>query len=237
MAPPTSLRPATVAKTMWPSCGATMGLSGPPVMRAQREDPPMISRRSFLLGLTGLVTSAFVTQAKTHIIKTGRPMLLQPRRAEETLYLYEGLCGERNKWLVCLGPYEHKEPPPPTWGEYLHSQGYRLDTKEDIAQVCDENYLTPDDLENEIDAYTWADAWACSESSQAKAYALLKELKIGCGLSKRGDKEGLIEFIEGGVDPGSSERWVELRNDLTVSVLQAHLIERDLPLKITIDDL
>jgi len=83
----------------------------------------MISRRCFLIGLTGLVTSSFVTQAKSHLVKTGRPMLFQPRRAEETLYVYEGFCSERNKWLVCLGPYEYEEPPPPTWREYLRSRG------------------------------------------------------------------------------------------------------------------
>jgi len=35
---------------------------------------------------------------------------------------------------------------------------------------------------------------------------------------------------------GRSECWVELRNDLTVSLLQAHIIERDLPIKITFDE-
>jgi len=46
-----------------------------------------------------------------------------------------------------------------------------------------------------------------------------------------------MEFIEGGWHPGSSACWVELRDDLTVSLLQADIIERDLPLKITIDGL
>ena len=196
----------------------------------------MISRRSFLIGLTGLVTSSFVAQAKTHLIKTGRPMLLQPRKAEETLYLYEGLCSEQNKWLVCLGRYEQEEPPPPAWREYLQMWGYRLDTAEEIARICSENNLALAELEDELDEYGWADAWECLESPQAKAYTLLKELNLGCSLDAQGKKAGRIEFIEGGWHPGSSERWVELRNDLTVSLLQAEIVERKLPIKIVVDE-
>ena len=115
-------------------------------------------------------------------------------------------------------------------------QGYRLETTDDIARVCGENSLAPEELEHEIDEYAWADAWECSESPRAKAYSLLKELNLGCSLDQEGKKAGRIEFIEGGWHPGSSECWVELRNDLTVSLLQAHLIERDIPLKITIGE-
>ena len=74
-------------------------------------------------------------------------------------------------------------------------------------------------------------------SPQAKAYSLLKELNLGCSLDAEGKKVGRMEFIEGGWHPGSSACWVELRDDLTVSLLQAAIIERDLPLKITIDGL
>jgi hypothetical protein len=39
-------------------------------------------------------------------------------------------------------------------------------------------------------------------------------------------------FTEWGGHPGSNERWVDLKNDLSVSILQARLIERDLPIKV-----
>ena len=143
---------------------------------------------------------------------------------------------EPNKWLVCLGRYEYEEPPPPTWREYLHMRGHTMENEKDMARVCDENHLTPEELEYEIDGSDWADAWECSESSQARAYSLLKELNLGCSMDQEGKKEGRAEFIKGGLHPGSSECWVELRNDLTVSLLQAHIIERDLPIKITFDE-
>ena len=40
-----------------------------------------------------------------------------------------------------------------------------------------------------------------------------------------------------GAVPGSSERWVDLKDDLSVSVLQARFVERDLPIKLDIGSL
>jgi hypothetical protein len=41
---------------------------------------------------------------------------------------------------------------------------------------------------------------------------------------------------DGGWHPGSNERWAELRDDLTVSLLQARLIELGQPIRIVIDE-
>ena len=49
----------------------------------------MTSRRSFLLGIGALVSASFVTRVKAHVFESARPLLLEPKRAEETLYLYE----------------------------------------------------------------------------------------------------------------------------------------------------
>lgn len=51
---------------------------------------------------------------------------------------------------------------------------------------------------------------------QAKAYTLLKELGLDCGLNRPGEKAGRINFVEGDYHPGSCERCVELRNDLCI---------------------
>ena len=55
----------------------------------------MISRRSFLLGLGSLVTTSFVARARAHVRESGGPLLLQPKKADETLYLYEGFDHQR----------------------------------------------------------------------------------------------------------------------------------------------
>ena len=65
----------------------------------------MTSRRSFLLGIGALVSASFVTRVKAHVLESARPLLLEPNRAEETLYLYDqsGWDGDW-KWRVSLGP-------------------------------------------------------------------------------------------------------------------------------------
>jgi len=75
--------------------------------------------------------------------------------------------------------------------------GHTLETEEDIAQVCGENSFKPEDLEYEMDEYAWADAWEYSESPQAKAYALLKELNLGCSLHADGMAPGPLRVLGG----------------------------------------
>jgi hypothetical protein len=199
----------------------------------------MISRRSFLLGLGSLVTTAFAAQAKAHALAEGVPLLLDPGRAEKTLYLF-GMPdfdeGELiSKWQVSLGPWQQDPPPTPTWREYLHLQGHRLDTPEDLAQACQQAFVSIEDLDELLPEQSWWSVWEYSESPQAKAYTLLKELGLDCALNQPGKKAGGITFVEDGYHPGSSERLVELHDDLSVSLLQARLIERNLPIRLVLE--
>ena len=175
----------------------------------------MISRRSFLLGIGSLVTTSFVARARGHARESGSPLLLQPKRVEETLYLYEGFDQSDGPWAtkyrVSLGPDEWPAPPPPTWREHLKSLGYSFETREDY--------------------------WEHYESPQAKAHQLLKDLDLDCDPKAPGSKAGAILFTEWGGHPGSSERWVDLKDDLSVSILQARLIERELPIKLVLGSL
>ena len=88
----------------------------------------MTTRRSFLLGAGGLLTTAFVTRVQRHVRETARPLLLDPGSTDETLYLYDQQSwSDRNKWRLSLGPYVgDTEPPPPTWHEHLIARGYSL---------------------------------------------------------------------------------------------------------------
>jgi hypothetical protein len=199
----------------------------------------MISRRSFLLGLGGLVTTAFAARAKAHALAEGEPLLLDPGRVEKTLHLF-GLPdfaeGElTNRWQVSLGPWQQDPPPAPTWREYLRLQGHRLDTPEDLTQACRQAFLAPADLDEFLPEQSWWSCWEVSESPQAKAYTLLKGIGLDCALDLPGKKAGRITFVECGYHPGSSERFVELHDDLSVSLLQARLIERNLPIRLVLE--
>ena len=55
----------------------------------------MISRRNFLIGIGGLVTTSFLARARTHLRQAGAPLLLEPKKAEENSLSLRGAYGAR----------------------------------------------------------------------------------------------------------------------------------------------
>ena len=117
------------------------------------------------------------------------------------------------------------------------SLGYSFETQEDFERAYRERSLSPEDLDQRIDGYSWEDYWEHYESPQAKAHQLLQDLDLDCDLKTPGSTAGTILCTEWGGHPGSTERWVDLRDDLSASVLQARLIERDLPIRLVVGSL
>ena len=124
-------------------------------------------------------------------------------------------------------------PPPPTWREHLRSLGHILETDDDIKRVCNERHLLPEELDARLDGFGWQDQWDNFTGPQARAHHLLKGLDLGHGGSAL-RQAGQIIFEEFGGSPGNSYTWVELHDDLTVSLLQARLIELNLPINVAI---
>jgi hypothetical protein len=48
-------------------------------------------------------------------------------------------------------------------------------------------------------------------------------------------KAGQLAFVDGGWHPDSCERWVEVRDDLSLSLLHASLIEQDRPIRVVVE--
>jgi hypothetical protein len=72
-----------------------------------------------------------------------------------------------------------------------------------------------------------------SQDPRPRSHHLLKSLDLGhSGSTLR--QAGQIIFQEFGGSPGNSYSWVELHDDLTVSLLQARLIELNLPIDVAI---
>ena len=196
----------------------------------------MLDRRRFLIGAGGLLTASFVNQAKAFSRKSGQPLVLSPaRKPEETLYVYsqKEWNDHGGDWRVSLGPDQPIAPPPPTWREHLRSLGHRLETEADIERVCGERDLPQEDLDSHLNGFGWRDRWDNFAGPQAKAHHLLKDLDLGdAGSALR--QAGQIIFQEFGGSAGNSYTWVELRDDLTVSLLQARLIELNLPINVAV---
>ena len=95
-----------------------------------------------------------------------------------------------------------------------------------IERACRKYDLSVDDLDTRLNGVGWEDRWDNFTGPQAKAFHLLKGLDLGrSGSALR--QAGQIIFEEFGGSPGNSYTWVELHDDLTVSLLQARLIEHE----------
>ena len=115
----------------------------------------------------------------------------------------------------------------------LRSLGHILETDDDIKRIYNERHLLPEELDARLNSFGWQDQWDNFTGPQAKAFHLLKGLDLGhSGSALR--RAGQIIFEEFGGSPGNSYTWVELHDDLTVSLLQARLIELNLPIGVEI---
>jgi hypothetical protein len=199
----------------------------------------MLDRRHFLIGVGSLLTATFVRKATAFSQALREPLILPPpRRPEETLYIYvkDWIDYEANddeaKWRVTLGHDEPVAPPVPTWRDYLHSLGHRLDTNDDIARACRQHNLDAEELDTLVDGFWWEDRWDNFTGPQARAYHLLKNLDLAGAPNSKLKQAGEIFFQSCGGAPGNTYTSVELKDDLTVSLLQARLIELNLPIKV-----
>ena len=196
----------------------------------------MLDRRYFLIGAGALLAASFVNRAKAFSRKSGEPLVLSPaRKPEETLYVYrqEIWSDYGGEWRVSLGPDQPFAPPPPTWREHLRALGHPLDTDDEIERACIEHDLPLEELDVRLNGFGWEDSWDNFTGPQAKAHHLLKDLDL-CGSGSALRQAGQIIFEEFGGSPGNSYTWVELRDDLTVSLLQARLIELSLPINVAV---
>jgi hypothetical protein len=203
----------------------------------------MLDRRHFLIGAGALLTTSFVRRASAFSQKAGGPLILpSARKPEETLYVYMQDCAfDENdevaeydaKCRVSLGPDQPFAPPPPTWREHLRSLEHRLETPDEIERVCREHDLPLGELDVRLNGFGWEDSWNNFTGLQAKAHHLLKGLDLG-GSGSALRQAGQIIFEAFGGFSGNSYTWVELRDDLTLSLLQARLIELNLPINVAV---
>lgn len=186
----------------------------------------MISRRWFLIGTGAFLTSSFVADAEACIAETGAPLLVPPPRAHQTLFAYPDMGGEDGTGiLLTLGEYTFDAPPAPTWLEYLRGEGHELTRLSHFRKIGAELGLSPTDLRHPLDDYDWESIWEDRFGPTALAYRTLDPI-VRSSRRSRLQRAGLLRFHDS-PNPHSSSRWVEARDELTVSLLQAHLRELD----------
>jgi hypothetical protein len=194
-----------------------------------------ISRRFFLIGSGAVVTAAFVKDAVRFVERRSRPLLIKPDRIETELFYYEGF-GDGDASLITLGQWVDIEDvvAPTTWREYYRRyEGRALDGQADINRLCREGGITEQRLDQPMLDRSWQDAWDYWWSPHARAYQLLQSLDLGplrkrAGLRVWGGQLIFDEFLR----PGDNSRVVNAEDAVTLSLLQARLIELGLPYRL-----
>ncbi|RUW84117.1 hypothetical protein [Mesorhizobium sp. M1E.F.Ca.ET.063.01.1.1] len=186
----------------------------------------MLTRRGFLIGAGGLLTAAFAKDAQSFVRRTAQPLLAKPVAVAETMYWYDG--GEQG-YLLTIGPWGFC-PPPPTWREFFtrESVGYR--TEPEIHAIWEEYGIGPKDYDDPVDGWFWETRFDLEKGPCARAYRLLTKLDLGPRLVRGTDDPHLV-FRDGDAANGDS-RWVDARDKLTLSLLQARLIDLQLPIRL-----
>jgi hypothetical protein len=188
-----------------------------------------ISRRFFLIGSGAVVTAAFVNDAIRYVERRSRPLLIKPDRIETELFYYEGF-GDGDAALITLGQWVEIEDvaAPATWREYYTKiEGRNLGSHAGMDGVCEEQ------LDERVPDQSWQNAWDYSWSPQARAYQLLQSLDLGPLRKRAGLRvwKGQLIFDEF-LRPGDSSRVVNAEDAVTLSLLQARLIELGLPYRL-----
>lgn len=193
-----------------------------------------MKRRTFLVGVGGLITVPLVEKFISFAREERRPMLLTPPKPAETLYVYPPDYEDEQGYLVTLGSAQ-LDPPPTTWEAFLLRQDYDLSDPSVREEIEEEWGVIPDQFKDDCPARHVYWEWAVSQSPSAQAFTLLEGLDLGPALRGRRNEKGRVDFIEGSA-PGDSSRWVECKDLVTISLLQARLRELELPIAVAMGD-
>ena len=188
------------------------------------------SRRGFLIGAGAVLTTAFVKDARSFIRQTSQPLLASPSQVVETMYWHEI---PDVGYQLLLGPWSIA-PPPPKWREFFVSEGIPHRTESEIERICSSHLIEPGDFDKPMSVRYWEDWFEIQGGSLAKAYHLLQKIDFG---PERGSERGpLLEFNIGS-HPGDSTHYVNAKDMLSLSLLQARLIDLKLPIRIVEGDM
>ena len=183
------------------------------------------SRRGFLIGAGAVLTTAFVKDARSFIHRNHQPLLSSPSQVVETMYWHEI---PDEGYQLTLGPWS-LAPPPPTWRKFFVSERIAHRTDSEIEKICSSHLIEPGDFDKPMSVRYWEDWFDIEGGPLARAYHLLQ--KIDLGPERASERGPLLEFNIGS-HPGDSTHYVNAKDMLSLSLLQARLIDPGMPIKI-----
>ena len=181
-----------------------------------------------------MLTTVFVAEAQSFVRETLTPLLAQPPDVRQTLYWYLPEGSEAP--MLCLDGSPHIMPPPPTWREHLDGVCAllgRAATFENVDPWRRHYTVEPDQLDLPMDATLWRRNFDFVTGPRATAASLLGRIHLGPDLD-RGPRYGRPHINFGGkrIRDNHFTRWVTASDILALSLLQARLIDLDLPIKV-----
>ena len=100
------------------------------------------SRRGFLIGAGSLLTTAFVSDARSFIRRTSQPLLASPAEVAQTLHWYDSA---EDGYTLTLGEWTMDPPPAPSWREFFISEGIAHQTEKDANGIWSDHEIGPED--------------------------------------------------------------------------------------------
>ena len=139
----------------------------------------MLSRRGFLIGTGGLLTTAFMKDARAFIRRKEVPLLAAPPRTAHTLY-WDWPDGLDEPQLFLDDEPEVIAPEPPTWRVFLNSMVDAKDyTATEIKLRLEQLGFERGQLDEEMDESWWEIHYDRISGPSAKAYRLLDNIDLG----------------------------------------------------------
>ena len=109
------------------------------------------------------------------------------------------------------------------------SEGIRHQTEDEIERFCYDHDIEPKDLDGSVTDWYWTEHIEGAGSTFAKAHRLLSYIDFGPTLQTGNAPQ--LEFHCGEVI-GDSSSWVTAKDELSLSLLQARLIDLGMPIRI-----
>ncbi len=178
----------------------------------------MLTRRGILIGAGKLLTLAFVERAEAFIELNQEPLLLPHPKPVTTIGAFWD--NDEGWYLLSVGGPTEGPPPAPTWREFLRGRGEMTLDPETLDDMWG---LTLSDLDRPVGDDVWSEAWL-DMTAEGEAFDLLYGLDLGPDLA--GDSDPQVQFHEGGM-MGASGRWAIVPDAMSLSLLQARLVELD----------
>ena len=180
----------------------------------------MISRRSFLIGSSAALSLPMLSRITSFMDRHGSPLLRAPDYSDCELYVHPD-----RDFLITMGGDPDCLPMSYTWREYLLDLMHypKPGNTKQWRELCQDNGITEDCLDDECPFDYWFDTWAENESPKADARKYLQSLDLGPWLSSDGTSDYGLDFTHSMY--GFDCIGAYARNEVSVSLLQERLNE------------